>query len=66
MFDIRQIHPRAHDIRKPRARLLERPADIAQGLDRLRIRIIVSDDLARRVGCGRAGNVDDASHAHGA
>src|SRR5712664_4423671 len=64
MIDVRHIHPRAHDVRETAARLLERPADVSQRLDGLRVWITRSHNLSAGVGRRRARNVDHTTYSH--
>src|SRR5712691_11719846 len=64
MVDVRHIHPRAHDVRETAPRLLERPADVAERLDGLRVWITRSHDLSAGIGRGRARNVDHPTDPH--
>src|SRR6058998_2022382 len=64
MRDVGHVQARADDILESCTRLLERAADVAQRLHRLRVRIAGTHDLAARVRGGRARNVDDSSDAY--
>src|SRR6185436_2934516 len=56
--DVRDVHARADDVLPRRTGALERRLDVAQRLDRLRVRVAGADELAVRVGGGRPRHVD--------
>jgi len=60
-----EVHPRLDNVRQVGACLGEHIADLAQGLLRLRVRVVAADDGTRAVNGSGPGHEDQASRSNG-